>query len=565
MNLKKIVVISLLLTILTIGAVSAEENISQNITGDEDIQNYTFENVQNIIDQAESNSTVILNGTYEGLGNEIVIDKDITIDGLGTATLDANHKSRIFNISSGSVILKNINFINAKSPTNGGAITSDGQLTVINCSFTDNCVDDGCEYNLLMYEFGHTGIGGAINANKDLTIINSSFINNSAHVQTYYRDMDAQVRSDEGEGGAINCLGDLYIEKSNFTNNSAHSIKAYDTHIENCNFENQTDTFISSGNCNVSLINSNFNSCGGIQSYYVSINLYITNCNFTNGKSKLIDIFESGNVTITDSLFSNNQVDSYDTSLIEIDGYSDISNSSFINNSAANNAVLKLESYDLKDCTFTNNRDATIFTEDIMLDDSLNCIYLYKTSVRNKLAKVYYGSNKSVMVDVINKKTNKRGDAWGLKVYINGKRKYYFDSNPMYDIYGGSLKFSVSNWRVGTYKVVVKPDNSYTQSTAFTISILKAPTIVKAPKVTNKYKKSKYFTVTVKHKTTKKAVKNTWIKLKIGKKTYKIKTNSKGIAKFNTKKLRVGKYNVAISSGNSNYKISAKSQIKIKR
>ena len=82
--------------------------------------------------------------------------------------------------------------------------------------------------------------------------------------------------------------------------------------------------------------------------------------------------------------------------------------------------------------------------------------------------------------------------------------------------------------------------------------------------MTNKYKKSKYFKVTVKNKATKKVVKNTYVKIKIDKKTYKIKTNSKGIAKFNTKKLKIGKHKVTITSANVNYQMSAKSTITIK-
>ena len=124
---------------------------------------------------------------------------------------------------------------------------------------------------------------------------------------------------------------------------------------------------------------------------------------------------------------------------------------------------------------------------------------------------------------------------------------------------------TVSTWKVGTYTIFMKSEVKYVKDATFKITVLKAPTTVKAPKVIAKYKKSKYFKVTVKHKTTKKAVKNTYIKLKIGKKTYKVKTNSKGIAKFNTKKLKVGTHKVTITSGNANYKISAKSQIKVKK
>jgi hypothetical protein len=62
---------------------------------------------------------------------------------------------------------------------------------------------------------------------------------------------------------------------------------------------------------------------------------------------------------------------------------------------------------------------------------------------------------------------------------------------------------------------------------------------------------------------------NVKIKIKVftGKKykTYSVKTNKKGIAKINTKKLKIGNHKVIISSGNKNYSISGKSLIKIKK
>ena len=60
-------------------------------------------------------------------------------------------------------------------------------------------------------------------------------------------------------------------------------------------------------------------------------------------------------------------------------------------------------------------------------------------------------------------------------------------------------------------------------------------------------------------------MKKVLLKIKIDKKIYKVKTNSKGIAKVNTKKLKVGKHKVSIASGNVNYAIKGKSVIKIKR
>lgn len=134
--------------------------------------------------------------------------------------------------------------------------------------------------------------------------------------------------------------------------------------------------------------------------------------------------------------------------------------------------------------------------------------------------------------------------------------------------------------KLGSYKVTVtysgyidvndkegqqiKP-SSYT----FTLIVKKYPTTVSAPKVTAKYKKSKYFTVKIKNKVTKKVLKNTQIILKVytGKKykTYKVKTNSKGVAKLNTKRFSVGTHKVVISSGNKNYYIKKTSKITIKK
>ena len=93
--------------------------------------------------------------------------------------------------------------------------------------------------------------------------------------------------------------------------------------------------------------------------------------------------------------------------------------------------------------------------------------------------------------------------------------------------------------------------------------LIKIQTKVKASELTKKQNASKTFDVTVKNKKTKKPIKNLKLKLKIGKKVYTVKTNSKGIVNFNTKSLKVGVYDVVIFSGNDKYSVSAKSTIKI--
>ena len=93
--------------------------------------------------------------------------------------------------------------------------------------------------------------------------------------------------------------------------------------------------------------------------------------------------------------------------------------------------------------------------------------------------------------------------------------------------------------------------------------LIKTQTKVNAPKLTKVQNESKTFDITVKDKKTKKPIKNLKLKLKIGKKVYTVKTNSKGVAKFNTKSLDEGTYKVAIFSGDDRYYVSAKSTIKI--
>ena len=93
--------------------------------------------------------------------------------------------------------------------------------------------------------------------------------------------------------------------------------------------------------------------------------------------------------------------------------------------------------------------------------------------------------------------------------------------------------------------------------------LIKTQTTVKAPKLNTTLNESKTFEITVKDKKTKKPIKGLKLKLKIKNKVYTIKTDSKGVARFNPKSLGIGNYNVLIYSGNIKYFVSTKSTIKI--
>lgn len=79
------------------------------------------------------------------------------------------------------------------------------------------------------------------------------------------------------------------------------------------------------------------------------------------------------------------------------------------------------------------------------------------------------------------------------------------------------------------------------------------------------YKKNSYFKVKVKNDKNNKPVKNIKVKIKVftksKSKTYTIKTNSKGIAKFNTKILKKGDHKVIVTSADSSCKFKETAHI----
>lgn len=136
-----------------------------------------------------------------------------------------------------------------------------------------------------------------------------------------------------------------------------------------------------------------------------------------------------------------------------------------------------------------------------------------------------------------------------------------------------------SGWRVdnvvfkgkffASHKLPKCPNKIYLGSHNFgnIDNLVKIPTKITAPKVSNQFNKTGYFKVTVKNKNTNKAISNLKIKIKISNGTdnlaYTIKTNSKGVAKIDTKNLSVGSYSVSLAPTTAKYKVSGSSKITI--
>ena len=142
-NKKKLIMILLFsvvlfATISTTWAADIDDNNINNVALNE---TKSFDEIQGLIDSAEENSTITLNGTYVSSGKSIVINKTLTIEGNnaildGNGSFDKEYSSRIFEVNQNDCIFKDITFINGfemneGSVENGGAIISEYMPGVI--------------------------------------------------------------------------------------------------------------------------------------------------------------------------------------------------------------------------------------------------------------------------------------------------------------------------------------------------------------------------------------------------------------------------------------------------
>lgn len=467
-------------------------------------------------------SSGIVNNSNFTQNSHIGIGKDGRVDIYNCNFVDGN-ASAIF--SYGGVDIINCTFRNFTAQ-NGGAIYLDGGYKFIkNCVFINNVAN---------------GYGGAIYCDpwsNDVFVENCSFINNSAKF---------------GSAIAWNSSNFATISNCIFDNNKALGSNSLDTTLYFLKDFNTTRDF--------SKLNITANN-----NYWGSNNVVLSDI----FKSKNGETFKLGNI-LTLKLKSNGE-NSYTLY--------------FANSSGSK--VSKMPNYYV---TLKDRRTGAVIVRDLLLEngeatfgyanntlnmdviDILNnggksVTKLSVTVTPTKLV-AYYRSGKTFNIKVVDKYSKKAisGIKLNLKVYTGKKYKtYYVTTNSK-----GMAIFKASALAIGTHKVEITSSNKkYSVSkTTSSIKINNAKTIISAPKISVKYKKSYYFKVRAKHMSTKKYIRGLKIKLRIytGKKykTYTVKTNTKGLAKFNTKNLKRGTHKVVIISGNSNYVVSKKSSIKIR-
>lgn len=197
-----------------------------------DVKNGKF--LEALIFQGEGN--IYLNNNVK-LNKGIDIKKDnLTIDGNGH-TIDANGKTRIFNVKGKNVVLKNFIFKNGKAPTGlfsegkgyGGAIRNNGELELNNCSFVNNVSKND---------------GNDIVNNSELKIINCRFsqinnnnysILNNAHIklcENQLESLEPYIR-----GGKINFISKPKISQPIIPYQDSDEVEDYPVHMVNRPFD----------------------------------------------------------------------------------------------------------------------------------------------------------------------------------------------------------------------------------------------------------------------------------------------------------------------------------------
>jgi len=341
----KILILFFIFLITTLASSMIETVSATNTT----ISSTTPGGLKLAIESSQTGDTIYLTkGSYSGENNtNITINKNINIEGLDSkVVLDGQGTNLFFKINQKTVTLKNLKFIHGyNGGKSGGAISSKGNLTVINCTFINNK-----SYNKINDK------GGAIYSTGNVTVTNSIFTNHKAKF-----------------GGAIWSSGSLSVTSSIFTNNKASSFGgAIESSVINVKKSIFTNNNASSGGAIKSWSNTNINSCifknnrvknsgGAISS---RDNLTVSKCIFTNNKAS----YEGGAISsdsskIINSKFNNNKAYLRGGAILfsGIFGKSTVQGCTFTSNQAYLKGKLAVSFYNRKPTGYVTAKGGAIF------------------------------------------------------------------------------------------------------------------------------------------------------------------------------------------------------------
>jgi predicted outer membrane repeat protein len=334
--------------------------------------------IQDAIDNAASGDTIyVCFGRYEFDTDLHNIDPgmDLTIvgDGIGDTVLDGTNSTRLINANpvgedddGGTLTLQDLSMEDARTESvfdnggavnadglsltrvsisgsdnayNGGALYAEGDVTIVDSTFTDNDTSEG---GAVLYAWnsvstvtisnsvfdGNTAgqVGGAINATT-VTVTGSTFTNNDAAVY----------------GGAINATT-VTVTGSTFTDNDADddggAIKATTVTVTGSTFTNNSSTIGGAiyADTTATVTASSFtNNAAALGGAILSYTATATNSTFTNNNAATLGgaIATEGDVNVTNSTFANNDAALYGGAIYTSTGT--IARSRFTQNTAGEN------------------------------------------------------------------------------------------------------------------------------------------------------------------------------------------------------------------------------------
>ena len=505
----------------------------------------SFDDLSAKINETPENGILVLDCDYEyrnGSNKGIMISKSITIDGAGH-TLDGKKASRMFNVTADNVTLKNINFVNGNAygryfsnSAGGGAIYWNGANGAVeNCNFTNNfgsgieddpfdkeevwIDENGIEFHT--YRIRPMGAkvneGGAIvwNATNG-TVFRCIFKNNGVGYPNY--------------GGAICWRGSLgKVLESEFYENDAWAGAAICWIGENGTI--LYSKFVNSGSIfgrdimwfgENGLIKYSFLlSSEGCPLYPYSGNV-VADYNFWGDilpDTKIDKISNLHNWIVLNASYTQDFVKKGDIIVVK-------SNVLLLGNDGSLSEFTELDIPG--NVTVTADRDG--FVQLSFSKGKLEVKIVPKTKIVSKNLVKYYKQSKQFKVRVYG--ADGKPAVGKFVNFTIGKNTY---------------KVRTDKSGYATLKINMKP-GKYTVITKFEDVKVKNKITVKTTLITKnkskKVKKSAKFKIKVLNSKGK-AYKNQLVKVKFKGKTYKLKTNKKGIAIFKIpKKLKVGKYKI---------------------
>ena len=505
----------------------------------------SFDDLSAKINETPENGILVLDCDYEyrnGSNKGIMISKSITIDGAGH-TLDGKKASRMFNVTADNVTLKNINFVNGNAygryfsnSAGGGAIYWNGANGAVeNCNFTNNfgsgieddpfdkeevwIDENGIEFHT--YRIRPMGAkvneGGAIvwNATNG-TVFRCIFKNNGVGYPNY--------------GGAICWRGSLgKVLESEFYENDAWAGAAICWIGENGTI--LYSKFVNSGSIfgrdimwfgENGLIKYSFLlSSEGCPLYPYSGNV-VADYNFWGDilpDTKIDKISNLHNWIVLNASYTQDFVKKGDIIVVK-------SNVLLLGNDGSLSEFTELDIPG--NVTVTADRDG--FVQLSFSKGKLEVKIVPKTKIVSKNLVKYYKQSKQFKVRVYG--ADGKPAVGKFVNFTIGKHTY---------------KVRTDKKGYATLKINMKP-GKYTVITKFEDVKVKNKITVKTTLITKnkskKVKKSAKFKIKVLNSKGK-AYKNQLVKVKFKGKTYKLKTNKKGIAIFKIpKNLKVGKYKI---------------------